>query len=254
MAATGGKPVPFIQWDQASGKFHVSKEGAAVLSSIHEQLAVIVVAGPYRTGKSFLLNRLIGRQGDGFQVGGTVQACTKGIWVWGEPIKTKDRTYIFLDSEGLGSLNQSQSFDTQVFSLGVLLASLFVLNTQGTINEGALEQLELVVQCSKQIKINKESEASVDELAHHFPAFLWVLRDFSLQLETADGRTMTSSQYLEEALEEKPGVNKKVVSKNRIRAAVKSVFKTRDCVTLVRPLLDERQLQKLNQLQYTALR
>lgn len=41
-------------------------------------------AGKYRTGKSFLLNCLLGRQ-SGFVVGPTVEPCTKGIWIWGEP-------------------------------------------------------------------------------------------------------------------------------------------------------------------------
>jgi hypothetical protein len=138
-----------------------------------------------------------------------------------------DTTYIYLDSEGLGSIDQNQSFDVQIFSLAVLLGTLFVLNTQvmsspfsvltvtplphpnrvmdvsqGTINESALEQLELVVQCTKQIRVkdsssksssaaasasSKQPEAassSADaELAEHFPHFLWVLRDFSLQLQ-----------------------------------------------------------------------
>ena len=48
--------------------------------------------------------------------------------------------------QGLGSLEQEATFDTHLFSLSMLLSSLFVLNTQGTINEQALEQLDLVVQ------------------------------------------------------------------------------------------------------------
>jgi hypothetical protein len=38
--------------------------------------------GRYRTGKSFLLNCLLGRPTAGFTVGPTVEACTKGIWMW----------------------------------------------------------------------------------------------------------------------------------------------------------------------------
>jgi len=146
-------PIPFIQWKDEG--FVVEEAAAKVLSQIKGKISVIVVAGPYRTGKSYLLNRLIGHDHQqGFQVGGTIRACTKGIWLWGEPIKTKDTTYVFLDSEGLGSLEQEQTFDTQIFSLALLLSSLFVLNTQGTINEAALEQLELVVECTKKIRIS----------------------------------------------------------------------------------------------------
>lgn len=47
----------------------------------------------------------------------------------GEPIVVEDRTFIFFDSEGLGSTDQHATFDTQLFSLSLLLSSLFVLNT-----------------------------------------------------------------------------------------------------------------------------
>eukprot|EP00456_Euglypha_rotunda_P079233 TRINITY_DN7605_c0_g1_i1.p1 TRINITY_DN7605_c0_g1~~TRINITY_DN7605_c0_g1_i1.p1 ORF type:complete len:109 (-),score=14.71 TRINITY_DN7605_c0_g1_i1:10-336(-) len=87
-----GEPIPFLQ-DTQQG-FVVCDEAAKLLSAITSKIAVVVVAGPYRTGKSYLLNRLIGRQ-SGFSVGSTVKACTKGIWLWGEPIKLGDITYIF---------------------------------------------------------------------------------------------------------------------------------------------------------------
>jgi hypothetical protein len=50
------------------------------------QVAIAAVAGPQRTGKSFLSNRLLKRM-TGFAVGPTTMPCTKGIWIWGEPIK-----------------------------------------------------------------------------------------------------------------------------------------------------------------------
>ncbi len=44
-----------------------------------------MVAGKYRTGKSFLLNRVIlNKKNEGFGVGPTINPCTKGLWVWGE--------------------------------------------------------------------------------------------------------------------------------------------------------------------------
>lgn len=40
----------------------------------------------------------------GFEVGSTTQACTKGIWMWNQPISINDQVdAILLDTEGLGS-------------------------------------------------------------------------------------------------------------------------------------------------------
>ena len=42
----------------------------------------------YRTGKSYLLNRVIlnVQKGDGFGVGPTINPCTKGLWMWAQPL------------------------------------------------------------------------------------------------------------------------------------------------------------------------
>jgi len=47
---------------------------------------VVGVAGMYRTGKSYLLNRMLLNRSDGFGVGPTVNPCTKGLWMWGKPL------------------------------------------------------------------------------------------------------------------------------------------------------------------------
>lgn len=60
------------------------------MSSIKERVGVIAVAGKYRTGKSFLLNRvIINKQNEGFGVGPTINPCTKGLWLWSELLETE---------------------------------------------------------------------------------------------------------------------------------------------------------------------
>lgn len=48
-----------IHFDSARKQYLVSKEAREFLSRIDEPVGVICVAGKYRTGKSFLLNRVI---------------------------------------------------------------------------------------------------------------------------------------------------------------------------------------------------
>ena len=75
---------------------------------------VVVVAGRYRSGKSFLMNQMTQArtmEGEGFGVGHTVESYTKGIWMLpraipgrsasGEPVDV-----IVMDSEGLGATEQ----------------------------------------------------------------------------------------------------------------------------------------------------
>ena len=53
-----------------------------------QRIGIIAVAGKYRTGKSFLLNRiLLNKSGNtsGFNVGPTINPCTKGLWIWNKP-------------------------------------------------------------------------------------------------------------------------------------------------------------------------
>lgn len=58
--------------------FEVSEDAKEFLSGIKEKVAVVSVAGKYRTGKSFLLNRvLLKLKNKGFGVGHTINACTK---------------------------------------------------------------------------------------------------------------------------------------------------------------------------------
>lgn len=136
-----------------------------MLSKIKGKIGCVAIAGLYRTGKSYVLNRIIGKQ-RGFEVGGTVNACTKGIYIWGKPIlgifyfkqefkgliilklvKNGDGTelnVILIDTEGIGSIDKEATYDAQIFSFAVLLSSYFVYNSMGVIDENALEKLSFI--------------------------------------------------------------------------------------------------------------
>jgi hypothetical protein len=78
----------------------------------------VSVAGLYRTGKSYLLNRVLLDRSSGFGIGPTVNAHTKGLWAWKHPIKGKgkngeDINVIVVDSEGIGSIEESSNHDNR---------------------------------------------------------------------------------------------------------------------------------------------
>ena len=57
-----GKAIKFIEIDEDTEKFEVSAEAMAFLASLPREakIKVIGIAGAYRTGKSFLMNRFLG--------------------------------------------------------------------------------------------------------------------------------------------------------------------------------------------------
>lgn len=50
-----------------------------------------------------------------------------------------------MDTEGTGSTDQRENYDTQVFMLAMLLSSYFIYNSVGAIDEKAIQNLSLIV-------------------------------------------------------------------------------------------------------------
>ena len=79
-----GAAIPLVTMQE--NKFTVNPDALAILREIPGPIVVVGVAGQYRTGKSFLLNRVILNEERGFGVAPTINACTKGIWMWNRPL------------------------------------------------------------------------------------------------------------------------------------------------------------------------
>lgn len=140
--------------------------------------------------------------------------------------------------------------------MAILLSSQFIYNSVGSIDENAIQNLSLVVNLTKHIQIrqNSNDEVDSDEYSSHFPSFFWVIRDFSLQLCDQEGEPISSQDYLENSLKEQRGFSDEVEQKNRIRRLLTSFFKDRECITLVRPLVNEENLQQLDKMELDQLR
>ena len=287
------KAIPFVE--VVDDQFRVNQEAVEFIETLPQPLAIIACAGGYRTGKSLFLNRglLQLTNGKGFAVGNSTNACTKGLWIHTSLLKVAhkktesgsgEKEYVnvlFIDTEGLGAFDANDTHDAKIFALALLLCSYFVYNSVGKIDEDSIGKLSLVCNVCKQIRASakdaeqtaiddedsqskkrkRDEESSVDALGEYFPRFLWLLRDFSLMLQDAEGSPITAKQYLENALSDKNqsrkdggNVQKSIDEKNQLRKMLRKLFTHRDCATLMRPCVEESQLQSLDVLGDAALR
>ncbi|XP_048882135.1 guanylate-binding protein 1-like isoform X4 [Brienomyrus brachyistius] len=232
-----------------AGTLRVVPEALSYLMGVSQPVVVVAIVGLYRTGKSYLLNKLAGKQ-KGFALGATIQSKTKGIWMWcvPHPVK-KDQTLVLLDTEGLGDVEKGdQKNDAWIFALSILLSSTLVYNSRGTIDNQAVENLQYVTELTERIKVKSPASTSSAEddddeadaqFVQFFPSFVWAVRDFTLLLEI-DGKKVNDAEYLEHALALKKGRDRKTVDYNLPRECIRNYFPTRRCFVFETPAAPDK--------------
>uniref|UniRef100_A0A8B9Z6F5 Guanylate binding protein family member 6 n=1 Tax=Buteo japonicus TaxID=224669 RepID=A0A8B9Z6F5_9AVES len=246
MASETHMPVPvcLIENTPARGLV-VRPEALQVLSKITQPVVVVAITGLYRTGKSYLMNRLAGQR-RGFSLGSTVQSHTKGIWMWCVPHPCRPgHTLVLLDTEGLGDVEKN---DTWIFVLTILLSSTLIYNSRGTIDQLAMDQLQYPWWDSS----TRDSEDELDDsekFVLFFPTLIWAVRDFTLHLKK-DGKEISEDEYLEEALKLKAGKGmiQETQRYNQPRECIRQFFPDRKCFVFEQPA-SRKDLVRLEDLQ-----
>ncbi|XP_017350941.1 guanylate-binding protein 1 [Ictalurus punctatus] len=245
-------PEPICLVENVNGSLRVSDGAIEYLYRINQPVVVVSVVGLYRTGKSYLMNRLAGKQ-TGFALGSTIESKTKGIWMWCVPHPyNTGQTLVLLDTEGLGDVDKGDSKnDAWIFCLAVLLSSTLVYNSRGTIDNTAVEQLHYVTELAEQIKIKSpasraaevEEEEEDSQFVQFFPNFIWTVRDFSLELVIEKKGRVTEDEYLDFALQLKKGLSKKDTNYNLPRQCIRNYFPTRKCFVFPFPAFQDKMVQ-----------
>lgn len=257
---TSNLPLQLVEVSSLPGgnwHFQINEQALKMLESYGQrQVAVCTVCGPYRSGKSYLLNRLRSNpceRAAQFGVGSTTRACTEGLWIWtaaeeGESMQDEP-ALLFMDCEGFGNTDANSTRDAKLMALCMLVSSIFVLNTRGVLSEGLFNSLSLVSRFAKHIEDPQQLTSK--------PLLLWVLRDFVLDLCDATGRQITSDEYLERALQAQPLAGADAARSHAakdVRESILTFFPQRHCRTLVQPVVEEEQLQQLPDVSDALLR
>uniref|UniRef100_A0A8C5WMG0 GB1/RHD3-type G domain-containing protein n=2 Tax=Leptobrachium leishanense TaxID=445787 RepID=A0A8C5WMG0_9ANUR len=250
------QPICLIE-NRETGDLAVNPKAEGILSQINQPVVVVAIVGKYRTGKSYLMNKLAGKR-NGFALGATIQSKTKGIWMWCLPHPKKPGyTLVLLDTEGLGDVEKGDSTnDAWIFSLAVLLSSTMVFNSVGTIDQNAMEQLNYVTELTERIQVTSKKATNVDdddgfsEMKRFFPSFIWCVRDFNLELKV-NGADITEDQYLQNSLKLKKGIGAKVYEYNAPRECIRHFFHSHKCFVFERPAPAQglKQLESLHESQ-----
>ena len=113
-----------------------------LLNTIHKPVAVLSIAGPTRTGKSYILSRFLGEP-EAFELGHTMDACTKGIWMSTSVLECSEYCILLLDTEGIDAVNDQATNDAKILVSTLLLSSYFIYNSVGVPRGNDLEKMRL---------------------------------------------------------------------------------------------------------------
>ncbi|XP_050140489.1 uncharacterized protein LOC126616472 isoform X1 [Malus sylvestris] len=229
---------PIVEPDPGHTKLRLSREGLEAIERITNPIAAVAVIGPYRSGKSFLLNQLLSLSCyEGFGVGHMRDTKTKGIWVWGTPIELDidgvKTSVFYLDTEGFESVGKSNVYDDRIFALATVMSSVLVYNLPETIREADIARLSFAVELAEEFY----GRSAGQDVAFEPAKLLWLIQRDFLQ-----GKSV--QEMVNEALLRVPNSdgNKNIDMVNQIRDSLAIMGDNSTAFSLPQPHLERTKL------------
>ncbi|KAI0497733.1 hypothetical protein KFK09_020967 [Dendrobium nobile] len=234
----GERKFPVVEPDFGHTKLRLAREGLEAIRRIRSSIAAVAVIGPYRSGKSFLLNQLLSLPCDkGFGVGHMRDTKTKGIWVWGDPVDVVidgvKVSVLYLDTEGFESIGKSNVYDDRIFALATIMSSVLIYNLPETIREADISRLSFAVEIAEEFYGRVKGQ----DVAFEPAKLLWLIQRDFLQ-----GKSV--QQMVNEALQRVPNANgdKYIDQVNQIRDSLAIMGDNSTAFSLPQPHLQRTKL------------
>jgi len=181
--------------------FHTEEIADLLAPYADHKIAVISIAGTFRTGKSFLANWLIRyfQQGrsvnwleddafldkelDGFTFERQREPVTDGIEVWGEVFETEHShlgkvAVLIMDTQGIFSMGCDLAESVAVFAVSLFLSSVQIYNIRGNLTRSDLEHLQLFASYGSML-----NQANEGTNCCPFQRLIFAIRDWDLDDE-----------------------------------------------------------------------
>ena len=98
----------------------------SLLQTIRKPLAVLSICGPYRSGKSYFLSRMLGKYPGVFRLGHTMKAYTIGMWVATTILECDEYAVLLVDTQGIDAIGSSERVAMNLMALTTLLSSYLI--------------------------------------------------------------------------------------------------------------------------------
>lgn len=229
---------PIVEPDSGHTKLLLAREGLEAIQRITTPVAVVGVIGPYRSGKSFLLNQLLSLPCEkGFGVGHMRDTKTKGIWVWGTPVEMtidgQKISVLYIDTEGFESIGKSNVYDDRIFALATIMSSVLIYNLPETIREADISRLSFAVEIAEEFYGRVKGQ----DVAFQPAKLLWLIQRDFLQ-----GKSV--QEMVDEALQRVPNLDgdKNIDQVNQIRESLAIMGDNSTAFSLPQPHLQRTKL------------
>lgn len=243
---TSDEPIQLVKPAGNHKDLELVEQNLKLLQYSDKPVAVVAVVGKFHSGKSFLMNQLMGKS-TGFGVGPTVQPKTMGIWMWGKPLSFRSEKanqeidLVFLDTEGFAANNVTENYDAKVFAVSTLISSHLLYNSVKIIDQSDIDYLELLARRTQLFALRSQLSKSkwTSDFDHDmlsFPPLTWVVQDFVQETYNQE----TPTEWLQRLM----GSHSR--ESDNYTISLMDIFEEVDCHTLFVPAFDRDLLVDLS--------